>query len=337
MTARLKLLENDNVKQALEDLWSAANCVDPSDAIIDKQEYAIMHRKIVLHLQPMATPSEAMEAMEEDWQRDTLGEKGLSKQRFVISWFELADLWTESIEADDYEDFLTDFLAAVLVQRPDGGIEWQRDSEIIRDHFVARKEAGKKVTNDCNMPLCLSRWHRHLKNQAVERAAAMAADKAQAGIDPGTPGGPASRRGSMASVAASRRGSCERRGSVACDAGGRRGSCCAADAGGGGRRGSCCAADAGGGRRGSCCFPDAGGGGRRGSVCSCSCSDSMADAAPPAAANGASYANHRSSFVDACYDHAAAARAAEAAHAKMAEMQPALEATPGDTRPDACM
>ena len=86
------------------------------------------------------------------------------------------------MEADDYEDFLTDFLAAVLVwrppptctthpnsrsspvpkprpldspyssnpnlpqvQRPDGGIEWQRDSEIIRDHFLARAEAGKKV------------------------------------------------------------------------------------------------------------------------------------------------------------------------------------------------
>ena len=34
-----------------------------------------MHRKIVLHLQPMATPTEAMEAMEEDWEKDTGGEQ----------------------------------------------------------------------------------------------------------------------------------------------------------------------------------------------------------------------------------------------------------------------
>jgi len=65
--------------QALEDLWSAANCSGPAthstDGTLDKQEYAIMHRKIVLHLQPMATPTEAMEAMEEDWEKDTGGEQ----------------------------------------------------------------------------------------------------------------------------------------------------------------------------------------------------------------------------------------------------------------------
>jgi len=70
-------------------------------ALLDKQEYAIMHRKMVLtlalvlalalalaltlalalalpqvlHLQPMATPTEAMEAMEEDWEKDTGGEQ----------------------------------------------------------------------------------------------------------------------------------------------------------------------------------------------------------------------------------------------------------------------
>lgn len=69
--------------QALEDLWSAANCSGPAaysaasstDGKLDKREYAIMHRKIVLHLQPMATPTEAMEAMEEDWEKDTGGEQ----------------------------------------------------------------------------------------------------------------------------------------------------------------------------------------------------------------------------------------------------------------------
>ena len=183
MAARMELLEKESVKQALEDLWTAANCVDPTDEIIDKQEYAIMHRKIVLHLQPMATPAEAMDATEEDWLRDTMGEAGLSKQRFIVSWFELADVWTESMEASEYEDFLTGLLEAIIVQSPDGMIEWKRDPDIIREHFKKRQEQGKKVTDTHNMPLCLSRWHKHLKNQAKQRAAALAADKIQAGLE----------------------------------------------------------------------------------------------------------------------------------------------------------
>ena len=142
-----------------------------------------MHRKIVLHLQPMATPAEAMDATEEDWLRDTMGEAGLSKQRFIISWFELADLWTESMEASEYEDFLIGLLEAIVVQSPNGMIEWKRDPDIIREHFRKRQEQGKKVTDTHNMPLCLSRWHKHLKNQAVQRAAALAADKIQAGLE----------------------------------------------------------------------------------------------------------------------------------------------------------
>ena len=142
-----------------------------------------MHRKIVLLLQPMATPTEAMEAMEEDWLRDTMGEASLSKQRFVISWFELADLWTESMAAEEYEEFLTNFLARILFQHPDGVIEWKRDEHIIREHFRDRQEKGKKVTDTYNMPLCLSRWNKHLKNQAKQRAAVLAADRIQAGFE----------------------------------------------------------------------------------------------------------------------------------------------------------
>ena len=142
-----------------------------------------MHRKIVLHLTPMATPAEAMDATEEDWLRDTMGEDGLSKQRFIVSWFELADLWTESMEASEYEEFLIGLLDAIVVQHPDGMIEWKDDRDIIREHFKKRQEQGKKVTDTHNMPLCLSRWHKHLKNQAVQRAAALAADRIRAGLE----------------------------------------------------------------------------------------------------------------------------------------------------------
>ena len=41
MMARMELLEKESIKQALEDLWTAANCVDPTDEIIDKQELTL--------------------------------------------------------------------------------------------------------------------------------------------------------------------------------------------------------------------------------------------------------------------------------------------------------
>ena len=43
MQARMELLEKESIKQALEDLWTAANCVDPTDGIIDKQELTLPH------------------------------------------------------------------------------------------------------------------------------------------------------------------------------------------------------------------------------------------------------------------------------------------------------
>ncbi len=291
-----------------------------------------MHRKIVLHLQPMATPAEAMDATEEDWLRDTMGEAGLSKQRFIISWFELADLWTESMEASEYEDFLIGLLEAIVVQSPDGMIEWKRDPDIIREHFKKRQEQGKKVTDTHNMPLCLSRWHKHLKNQAVQRAAALAADKIQAGLEAArvrprrgsgsgystsiaaafAAGIGASRRGSQASTEAgqSLRSSF---GPGAADAAivaetsedappafmGRRHSMGAAT----GRRASfvdavdACCDLTGRGRRASCAHASDG-------SSRPSCASSVDAFKPRFSGEGSGGPSLRSSFVDACYDHA---------------------------------
>ena len=143
VNSRLLIMEQPNVKQALEELWACANCVDPEDEVIDKSEYKIMHRKIVLHLQPMATPNDAMEAAEEDWLRDSMGEEGLSKERFIISWLELLvyDLQPSTIFSrhvahkrtslglEEYEEFLRETMEAIVRRRPDGLVEWQRDRE----------------------------------------------------------------------------------------------------------------------------------------------------------------------------------------------------------------
>ena len=231
MMTRIELLEHPVVKAALEDLWDAANCLDPGDEKVDKQEYAIMHRKIVLSLQPMATPKEAMEAMEEDWIRDAMGEDGLTRERFILCWFELADLWTETMEAVEYEEFLRDTMELIVKRNDDGTVQWQNDRDVIRLHFKRRQEQHKKVTDTYNMPLCLSRWYKHLTIQARQRAASIAADRVLEGITMGShAAAAASRRTSIASIGEqvqSRRASVSdsRRGSVVVvgGVGGRRG------------------------------------------------------------------------------------------------------------------
>ena len=119
--------------------------------------------------------------------------------------------------------------------------------QIIRGHFKRRQDQGLKITETYNQPLCLSRWNKHLKNQARQRAAAIATDRIAAGLDAGSRGSSrsSSRRSSIASVfemglmasslRSSMAGGSSRRDSM-CSTGGRisqRASCV------GSQRGSC--------------------------------------------------------------------------------------------------
>ena len=97
---RYSLMQQPVVIAALDRLWQAAN-FDDSDDIIDHTEYLEMHRKIALATDATVLPSEWEEAVPDDWERDSEGEVGLNRKTFDWCWFELADLWTESMEASD--------------------------------------------------------------------------------------------------------------------------------------------------------------------------------------------------------------------------------------------
>ena len=62
------------VRTALDKLWSAAN-FDDSDAVIDKKEYLVMHRKLALALDPTVLPAEWEKAVQDDWLRDVDGKE----------------------------------------------------------------------------------------------------------------------------------------------------------------------------------------------------------------------------------------------------------------------
>ena len=146
---RVQLMQHPKVKHALDQLWMAAN-FNAEDEIIDKEEYLMMHRKIVLALEPGTYPLEALAVASEDWVRDSEGKKGLDRERFLWSWFELADLWTKSMEAEEYEQFLTSMMALLTreVRDEDGTLRavWREDKDVIKVRVRVRVRVRVKAS-----------------------------------------------------------------------------------------------------------------------------------------------------------------------------------------------
>ena len=110
---RLDLMKDPDILNVLEQLWTSAN-TDASDAIIDEQEYKVMHRKILLALDPATTPGQWKVQAEKDWKLDSEGTPGLDQKRFYWMWFELADVYTKTIDAEAYCRFLTRMLNHIV-------------------------------------------------------------------------------------------------------------------------------------------------------------------------------------------------------------------------------
>ena len=167
---RVKLMKHPRVKLALDDLWTAAN-FNADDDIIDRDEYLMMHRKIVLALEPSTAPAEAAAAALEDWPRDSEGKAGLDKERFSWAWFELADLWTNTMEAEEYEDFLTSTMELITKRATSGAVVWRDDQDVMRAHFRRRRELGLRVSEEGSLNVCVARWHKFFKDQGAAKSA----------------------------------------------------------------------------------------------------------------------------------------------------------------------
>ena len=143
MQKRSELMDHPDIVSVLDLLWFCAN-TDASDAIIDRDEYVVMHRKITLSLAAAdVTPKEVARMADEDWERDSQGKAGLDRARFYWTWFELADMYTKSLEAEDYVDFLGGMLQKIVVHAAEGSpspYAWKKDREIIEEYLRPRHE-----------------------------------------------------------------------------------------------------------------------------------------------------------------------------------------------------
>ena len=134
-----------------------------------------VYSQLVLALDPSTKPKEAFEAAEEDWIKDSEGKVSLDKDRFFWCWFELADLWTDSMETSHYITFLQHTSETITRIASDGVPEWASDKEVIKGHFKQRQAGNGDIEDDgSHHPMILSMWHAEIKKDNIARAAVRA-------------------------------------------------------------------------------------------------------------------------------------------------------------------
>ena len=174
MRQRVALKSDPRVQAALARLWDAAN-TDSRDHVLDRAEYGVMHRKMLLALRPMIGPREALRSAEEDWAADAEGEavKAIDRPKFEWALFELADLWTDSVSASEYADFCDRMLRLITTRDAAGRARWRGDEEIVRLRY---RETKPTVDDNLQAALALwsGWWHAQRKGDGRHRSAGAA-------------------------------------------------------------------------------------------------------------------------------------------------------------------
>ena len=75
---------------------------------------------------------------ERDWETDSQGFEYLNFERFTKSWFQLADMWTSTIDEADYVAFLKNLIDRMITLGPDGGLMFREDRDIVPQHVWER-------------------------------------------------------------------------------------------------------------------------------------------------------------------------------------------------------
>ena len=133
---------------------------------LDQAGYMAMSRKIQKSMLTDYEEAEATRVAEEDWLSDTCGASSLSREAFYDSLFELADLWTNSVEAEDYAAFLLGLFGCITEGSNDLDIThgaefvWKADEAISYSGYVlpdsddddeqGRLSGHASPTNPCN-------------------------------------------------------------------------------------------------------------------------------------------------------------------------------------------
>ncbi|CAM9215265.1 unnamed protein product [Scytosiphon promiscuus] len=104
---RLALRKQPLIQEISSEYWCFPGLNPKGSEEMTKDSYLKLNRKLHLALIPDTTDEEARNSAEVDWLRDTARWGGrMTREAFGSSMFELADIWTENIDEEEYTAFL---------------------------------------------------------------------------------------------------------------------------------------------------------------------------------------------------------------------------------------
>ena len=127
---RQSLRHHPAVEQALETWWTTAMSTIEADGrakeeFLRKDDYIMVSKCMYKALIETYDEDEAIAEAEDDWEKDSQGTGALGKKLFLDAMFELADMWTETITAEEYRGFLDQLFQCVAEAQPDGSYIWK--------------------------------------------------------------------------------------------------------------------------------------------------------------------------------------------------------------------
>jgi len=105
---RKKLRKHPDVLALLDKIWRHVKKLHDQDDNhqLDFDEYKLVHSRITQIFAEDLSPDEMHRAMLQDWETDRKGDNFVDQEELLDSIFELTDTWVDSVELEDYTQFL---------------------------------------------------------------------------------------------------------------------------------------------------------------------------------------------------------------------------------------
>ena len=92
--------------QPIEDGGRAKAAERVAKKLVTREGFDALYLRVYKVLLEAWDEADARESIADDWATDTQGTPGLSREAFEVSLFELSDVWTKGIDAQEYADWL---------------------------------------------------------------------------------------------------------------------------------------------------------------------------------------------------------------------------------------
>jgi hypothetical protein len=117
---RAVLQKDTGIRDSIEQMWELPGMFKEGGVFLIMESYIEFNMALHKALVPDISYEEAMDAADQDWEKDSGGRDTMTHKQFNLAVFELADLWCHSIDAEEYVDFLGTLLRAITFQQEEG-------------------------------------------------------------------------------------------------------------------------------------------------------------------------------------------------------------------------